>query len=277
MDKFQDAYREAAQGLPKLSMDAEKVRDGMHHRRMQRQKMKYVAARGCTAAAIFLLCGAGTAAAKNYRNSVIQVGEGGFIITSIPNGANTKTGGVFTAADAVPDESGIECYEDSPEYVFTECGVLEYDSLEEFLETGSVVAVDPHKELFGVDFAWENVRVMDEGREVFIILSNEDSCFLLNQFDNSGYESYSMGISFGGEAINERSYTNSQGLSYVVFDAVDESGRSVHAVISVDGWDLSVTFSGFEEEIVERVLDALDLTVYVQDELFGGDVKREDG
>lgn len=266
MDKFQDAYREAAQGLPKLSMDVEKARNDIHHRRMVRRKVQYMAARGCAAAAVFLLCGAGTVAAKNYRSSVIRVEEGGFVITSIRNGPNSGSGGVFTAADVTPDEGGIACYSlgdgEEPEYEFVEYDLLEYDSLEEFLKAGSAVAAGPDKELFGVDFTRENVQVMEEGREVFILLSNEDSSFFLRQSDNSGYESYSSGTSFGGETVDERSYTNSQGLSYVVFDTVDESGRSVHAVISVNGWDLSVTFSGFEEEVVERVLDSLDLTVY---------------
>ena len=70
-----------------------------------------------------------------------------------------------------------------------------------------------------------------------------------------------------GRSCNERSFVNSQGLSYVMFDTVDEAGeiQSVHAVISVNGRDLSMSFAGFEEEEIERVLNGLDLTVYYQD------------
>ena len=53
----------------------------------------------------------------------------------------------------------------------------------------------------------------------------------------------------------------------MVFDTVDEAGNleSVHAVISVNGWDLTVSFGGFEEIEIEQVLDGLDLTVYYRD------------
>ena len=62
MDKFQDAYRQAAEGLPHISMDAEKIREGLP-RQAQRVR-RYLIARGCTAAVVFLLCGVGTAAAS---------------------------------------------------------------------------------------------------------------------------------------------------------------------------------------------------------------------
>ena len=47
MDKFQDAYRQAAEGLPHISMDAEKIREGLP-RQAQRVR-RYLIARGCTA------------------------------------------------------------------------------------------------------------------------------------------------------------------------------------------------------------------------------------
>ena len=57
-------------------------------------------------------------------------------------------------------------------------------------------------------------------------------------------------------------------MNYTVFDIVDETGalQSVHAVISVNGWDLAVSFGGFEQSEMERVLNSLDLTVYFEDE-----------
>lgn len=83
MDKFRDAYREASRELPRMSLSVEDVRDEIHHHKMQRQRRKILLTRGCTVAAIFLLCGVGTVAAKNYRESVISVGESGFVITSV--------------------------------------------------------------------------------------------------------------------------------------------------------------------------------------------------
>ena len=82
MDKFQDAYREAVRELPEFHMDVDRAADELHHYRMVKQGRKYLITRGCTAAAVFLLCGAGTVAAKSFRDSVVKVNDNGFVITS---------------------------------------------------------------------------------------------------------------------------------------------------------------------------------------------------
>ena len=52
-----------------------------------------------------------------------------------------------------------------------------------------------------------------------------------------------------------RHFVTSQGLCFVMFDTVEGEERSVHAVISLNGWDMSATFKGFDQETVDRVLD----------------------
>ena len=37
LEKFQDAYRETVEELPKLHMDADRVQDELHHYKMQKQ------------------------------------------------------------------------------------------------------------------------------------------------------------------------------------------------------------------------------------------------
>ena len=274
MDKFQEAYREASKELPHLSMSAQQAQDESHHQKMMRQRRSYLITRGCTAAAVFFLCGVGTAAAKNYKESVITVGESGYSITSVQEGLESlrqqsgldsladavsfwKAGGAFSAAESIPEE----------EVVCRDLKVVEYDSLDDFLAEGNVMAVVPDRALFGKEFTFENVSVVEEGRSVHINLMGDDCYFSMDQSDNRGFGSYSSATSYGGESRNERHFTNEQGLSYVMFDTVDESGRveSTHGVISVNGWDLAVTFSGFEEKVIEDVLGSLDLTVYYQE------------
>ncbi len=269
MDKFQDAYRQAAEGLPHISMDAEKIREGLPR---QAQKVRrYLIARGCTAAVVFLLCGVGTAAANSYRESIIKIEEGGFTITSLQDekeskgvleeGSFFKLGGVFTAADAGPEETEEGSYEIcEPEII--EFETVEYNSIEDFLADGSVSAVLPSKEVFGTEFTTESVTVTEEGRRTFLRLSNGNSYFFMNQCDNRGYEFYSSSTVYGGESCNERHFVTSQGLCFVMFDTVEGEERSVHAVISLNGWDMSATFKGFDQETVERVLDSMDLSVY---------------
>lgn len=271
MDKFRDAYRQAAEGLPHISMDAEKIREGLP--RQARKVRRYLIARGCTAAVVFLLCGVGTAAANSHRESIIKVEEGGFTITSLPDqkgskgtleeGSFFKLGGVFSAADAGPEEAQEGSFEIcEPEII--EFETVEYNSIEEFLAEGGV-AVLPRKDVFGREFTTESVTVTEEGRRIFLRLADEDSLFFLNQCDNRGYEFYSTSTVYGGESCNERNYITSQGLCFVVFDTVEGEERSVHAVISLNGWDMSATFKGFDEATVERVLNSLDMSVYFKE------------
>lgn len=271
MDKFRDAYREASKELPQITISAQEVRDELRHCRIQRQRRKILLTKGCAAAAVFLLCGAGTVAAKSYRDSVISVRENGFVITSSREEENLpaasaelgkfldmdsflKIGGAFSIEDAIPERK-LECFE--PE-------ITEYDSIDAFRAAESAVMVLPQKEWFAEEFTSERVCVIGEGEDIYMDLMNEESYFSLHQMDHRQYESYSTATSYMGESCNERNFVNSQGLNYVVFDTVDEAGelQSVHAVISVNGWDLTVSFGGFEESEIERVLNGLDLTVY---------------
>lgn len=266
MDKFENAYRDAAERLPKLSMDAQTVKDELHHYRMRRQRRNYLIVKGCTAATVFLLCGVGTAAAKGYHDSIIRVNDTGVVITaqepdekesfSQIAGLFEQLGGVFSIADAGPEAATVSY----------ELEVREYDSLAAFLEAENVKVALPDLDLFGTTFDVEKVHMVEDGREVMVHLYNEECNFSLNQFDNREIESYSTAMSFGGHSGNERSFTNAQGLSYVMFDTLDEAGQviSVSGVISVNGWDLTLTFRGFDTKEIERIINSIDLSIYFE-------------
>ncbi len=315
MDKFRDVYQEACKELPTPSMDVTRIQDEASHQRLMRKRRQYMLTRGCTAAAVFLLCGAGTVVAKNYRNSIIEVCDEGFTITSVRNtefqeknpgpqgyepdtAAFLKMGGVFSIeegipeTDSIPEEENImatanisdkkselgvrNTFDEGEEsaqqgagdeyYVeyFMEENCREYDSIEAFRDTEKLIAVIPDIALFGEAFTCEEVLVFDDGWHIMVKLSNENVCFFMSQMDNRDCASYSSGTSYGGHSVNERSFSNSQGLSYVMFDTVDDEGQviAVHAVISINGWDLSMTFEGFDENIVDKVLTTTDLSVY---------------
>ena len=288
MDKFRDAYQEACKELPAPSMDLEKVRDEARHQRMLRNRRRYMITKGCTAAAVFVLCGAGTVAAKNYRDSVIEVREKGFTITSSrdmpaetrnqksqeyePDVASfLKMGGVFSIEEGIPEGEELTGQGDGKDvggaYIvesMIEYDIREYDSIESFWETETVTAVIPEKTLFEEEFTRESVQVLDEGRRVMASMSNDDVYFFMTQSDNRDCESYSSSTTYDGQCANKRNFTNNQGMSFVMFDSVDEEGNviSIHAVISANGWDLSMTFEGFGEDVVEKVLKTIDLSAY---------------
>lgn len=88
----------------------------------------------------------------------------------------------------------------------------------------------------------------------------------MHQWDTRGLVGYASSTAYTGESANQRDVTNSQGLSYVVFDSV-EGGEviSTHAVISANGRELCMDFQGYDETTIETTLNTLDLSVYFAD------------
>lgn len=265
MHKFQDAYQDAARILPELQMDTDRAKDELHHYRMRRQRRNYLIVKGCTAASIFLLFGVGTVAAKTYRDSIIRVNDNGVTITAQQAENDTglselfsfleQAGGVFSIAGAGPDEYGMEA---------GELETIEYNSIEDFLASEDVRLALPDMGLFPTEFEEEKICIAGGGMDVSLHVYNEEYSFSLTQFDNREVESYSTAMSFGGRSTNERNFTSSQGLNYVVFDNLDEQGSviSVCAVVSVNGWDLTLTFRGFDRKTIEKIINSIDLSIY---------------
>lgn len=262
MDKFQDAYRDAAEALPAFRLEAGKARDELHHYKMKRRNRNYRIVKGCTAASVFLLCGVGTAAAKSYRDSVIRVNDTGVVITAqeqedAPDlfSLFKQLGGVFSITEAGPEALS----EDT-----CEIETVEYDSLGEFLAKEDIAVAIPDRSLFGAGFTSERVSVADGGRDVTIQLYNDKASFCLTQFDNREVSSYSTAMTFGGHSVNERRFTNRQGLNYVIFDTEDDKNKVISscAVISVNGWDLTLTFRGFDKRTMEKIINSIDLSIY---------------
>lgn len=267
MDKFRKEYGRAVDGLPEFHMDAGKIQDELHHRRMRRAYRNRLAVKGCTAAAaLVLLCGAGTAAAKNYGGGVIEIQDNGYTVTA--SGMQKGNGNSLAARGrSVAEDYGVEAVsEDGMEAQVMEAEVIEereFGSLQEFLKDPAAERI-PDISLLAGEFQEESVGLLENGMILCVRVSEEGKFFMLNQFDHRDCDGFSSSTGYSGQTANRRNYTNFQGLNYIVFDTIGEDGRieSTHAVISVEGRELSLDFSGFEAESVERLLSELDLTVY---------------
>lgn len=274
MNKFREEYGRAVDELPELHMDAGRIQDELHHRRMQKLHRNRLLIKGGTAAAALLLfCGAGTAAAKNYGGSIIQVQDGGYTVT---DAADVQKGGgndlAVARSMAGNEDLGIEAYSEE-EYgdgrlieadIIDEC---EYGSLQEFLEGSAVTGRLPDIAFLQTEFEGETVCVLEDEMLIYVRVTAGDKFFCLNQFDHRESSGFASSTAYTGQTVNERNYTNSQGLNYIVFDTIGEDGQpeGTHAVISVEGRELSMDFYGFEAENINRVLSELDLTMYFSD------------
>lgn len=305
MRKFQDAYKDAVNELPKYHMDVENVLEGEKHvgsvmrstgQRTHNRYLKLAA----TAAALFLLCGVGTATAMNYQKSKITVGNTGYSVTS--PGVQVVSEDLMTVDISDAEGTDASTYswmrsketealvEDAEETAVTEADsavvataayesveVLEaekssepvtYDSIEEFRANEDIVVAIPDSELLGIEFEVQYIHVMETAylTDLVVMLQSGEQRFMLKQSDTRNVKQYASSTVYMGETVNERKLINSQGLTYVLFDTMEEGGiTSTHAVISVNGRDLSMDFSGYEQETVENVLTQLDLSIYFQD------------
>lgn len=297
MRKFQEEYRRAADmELPEFHMDIKTVQDELHHRRMRVQQRRRIAVKGCTAAAVFLLLGAGTAAAGNYMSAVIRMRNDGYVVSGPEHEKNILQADAGTAEEdggarnmaagteggarnasaegedgATPwdarslegiEEEEIALLNDSVEEIPIE--EAEYENLSEFLQGAAAASKIPSLSPLLKEIKNGRVFVMEDGMTVFVRVTENERSFCLRQSDFRNIEGFSSATVYGGENANERSLINAQGLNYTVFDTVDEDGRveTTHAVIMVEGRELSMDFSGFEPEIIETVLKELNLELY---------------
>lgn len=267
MTKFRDAYREAVERLPGGQADAAGMELTSAHRRFAGQNRKRIVRAGAAAAAV-LFCCLGSVAAYQYETGRIRMNGDGFTVDGVSDAttagadggapeAYNEMGGVLESADEVPSSDKL-----SKEQISE---TREYSSVQEFREAETMTAAIPDAETFGVAFTQESVSVTE--RLLNVSYLGDEGCFLMCQQDNREYPDYSAATSYTGESAHERYFTNSQGLCYLVFDTV-ENGQieSTHAVISVNGRDLTLNFMGFSQDIIEDVLRTLDLSVYFMDE-----------
>jgi len=259
---FRSAYQSAVNSLPEFHMDAAQFPDESYHKRIifRRRKMQFTAA--VTATVMILLCGFGTATAMNNWKSVIQIKDNGLQISSsiaasetpIPESrirGGAESGGIIGQSDVVV-EVEIEVYE-----------TIEYGSIEEFMENEDIAAAFPDFTLFGEEHSLEIVNVMNKSLYVTVEFSEEKS-FYLRQYDYREYTNNHTDMLFPGEETrNERTVINYQGLEFTVFDSLEGGERiAVHAAVSCNGRNLVLDFYGFEDEIINKVLNKYDLSTY---------------
>ncbi|MCM1025590.1 MAG: hypothetical protein NC432_04105 [Roseburia sp.] len=312
MHNFQEEYRQAVdQELPEFQMDAGIVRDELHHHKMQVRRRRSIAVKGCTAAVVFLLLGAGTAAAKSYVGAALEMRKNGYVVsgadgedgfltadagaaeTAWPeeragagDAKNVETGegsgarsaaenagtgekakaggtaeGVWPAEGTITGEDGGAALDDVVEIPIEE---TEYESLTAFLQNAPAALEIPDLSLLAEE--WENGKVLvaEDDMTIFLHVTENGRSFCLRQTDYRNVEGFSAATAYGGENANERNVISGQGFCYTVFDTVDEEGHieATHAVILLEGRELSLDFCGWEAEFIERILKELNLELY---------------
>ena len=285
MRNFREEYKKSVRELPEFHMDADRVKDELHHRKMVAARRRKTMISVASAACLFLLCSVGTVAAVNYHSSRIQVERNGFSFLGegsevseasedTPEIASFKAlpqEGRIAAYDGTKEADGVdgeifgEVYDDAVECEVEVVEEREYDSVEEFRQNEDVVIAIPELTILGSAEALKNqlVMVSDAMQMVYVSIDFGEKHFSMRQTDNREYPVYASSTVYPGEAGNIREVVNEQGLTYQVFDSIEgEEVISVHAAISVNGRDLTFTFSGYKNVEVDAVLKQLDVSIY---------------
>lgn len=298
MRKFRDAYKDALIELPKFQLDADKLtNDFLKQKQLitaRRRKTMLIA----SAASLLLVFGITTVTAMNDNCSLIKVLDNGFSFTKIRIQEDNAEAYDAKAYDNEPYDAKVPestMVEGAPvnkmssdslqsgtekESVVADVEELEtkrlaepktYKSIKAFRDAENIQIAIPPLYWLGEkeDIVRYDINVIDYfGEDVRVMVSfKENKFFMMSQSDNRENPDVYIEKGYRGEAVNERIFTNDQGLNYTIIDSmVDGEVIATHAAISVNGRNISLSFFDFEIEIIEQVLRELDLSIYYIEE-----------
>lgn len=273
MLNFREEYQKELKKMPAFRIEANRVQDELHHRKMKAARRRKIVMSLASAACIFMLCSVGTVTAVNYYSSTITVERGGFSFWGKPGKETatvmeSKTEDYRLTKGSDSEEAGEEQADMDKDFVVIEDEMMQekrYDSIEAFRKAEHVVIAIPEvADLGDVEkIEWQQVVVAEAIGRVQVMISFEGKQFFLSQADNRNCLEYSSNTVFMGDAVNEREVKQEMGLVWQVFDSA-ESGvvTSTHAALSVNGRDLILTFIGYEKTEIDAVLKQLDVSIY---------------
>ncbi len=287
MNNFGDAYKKAVEKIKVPVVTANQIADEVCRKRIAAYRIRRQFAAAVAAASVFIVCSLGVAAAAGYAKSVIRATEYGFETSDeetalLNNGwkdagcpeIEEETDLDFLSArgaDSAENDTGNLCESqkqaESEKQESTEEIELEeqmFDSRDDFLEAGLMPAALPKEELIsGEDFSEEYIVCGD-----FLLLVRveaKDSLFMMNQTYYGDTSGHASSVVYPEGVCNEREYITGQGYVYKVVDSVCEEGEvcRIHAAISIGDYELIIDFSGYSEEEAFRILDSMDLNIYL--------------
>lgn len=266
MRNFREEYSKTIQELPEFHMDADKVRNEGYQKRAELIRRRRWMVSAAAAAGVFVMCSVGVAAGIGFQNNRVETGQNGFSFWGMTK-SNDSAQVAECAVEEVADEETVEEAVTDGEAADGEVWERTYDSIEEFRKQEDVVIAVPELAWLGEpDEVESQLVIVTEFMPIHIRVDFGEKCFMMSQDDNREAPEYASSIVFPGEAANQRSYTNEQGLTYQIFDSFEDGELiGTHAAISVNGRDVVYSFIGYQYEEVDAVLKQLDVSIYFRE------------
>lgn len=295
MKSFKKEYRQAFDAVKTPQFEPEKMKKA--EKRYRKAMIRQWTAVAASAAVLFVLCSAGTQAAKSHSKSFIFADENGF------RTADEQTA-LYQAAEADGEEYMQETMADNPEEMlmmsayegteeaaydagnadfYEQCQkeaaqydsddpeisdgegdtipTLQYGSLKE-LKAAGIKSSLPDRYLFG-DITRERYYVVGDDYLMADIQSGEKN-FYMDQSYYGNSEGHASSTVYGEKLTNKRNYVTKDGYLYVVADTSggENTEQGIHAAISVGDYELILDFYGYSESEAFEMLDHLNLGVY---------------
>lgn len=262
MRSFKEEYQREMDLVGTFRPDIKQVSDEIHHHKLKRIRRRRIMMSAASAAAVFLLIG-GMATAMNYGSSIIRVRDNGFSITS--ENAQALEGDDVGQTPRLTKDSINGATEPVEQCSIREVEPREYQTLQDFQTESGIIVPVPDLQLVGGDTAQQVVHVFDN--QVYIrILDDQERSFTILQMDHRDDMAYAAASSYSGETANERNYTTAQGYTYKVIDVMnDDEPVNIECAVSLYGRDLLVGFYGYTQEEAYRVLNTMDLGIYIRE------------
>ena len=262
MRSFKEEYQREMDRAGTFHLDVKQVSDEIHHHKLKSIRRRRIMISAASAAAVFLLIG-GMATAMSYGSSLIRVRDNGFSITS--DNAEVPDGGDMGQTPMSAKERQARGAETVAQCSIREVEAREYETLQDFQAESGIIVPVPDLQLVGGDTAEQRVHVVDN--QVYIQIQDEqERTFTILQMDHRNDMAYAAASAYSGEAVNERSYTTTQGYTYKVIDIMDGNELvNIECAVSLYGRDLLVGFYGYTQEEAYDILKSIDLGIYIRD------------
>lgn len=289
MKNFRDEYRKAMDCLKVPVVTPEQILDEGRQKKILKMKRRRQFIAIGSAACLFLLCSVGVAGAAGYAKSMIKANDCGFQTSGmstaqIPPELEIQTEecgeeGFDSAAtdNNVEGTSGYSTEDKQRQYEETADGAqaavcdvekLEenaYTSFDEYRKAEDMPLAIPPLDLLGEEIISQEYFVTG-GNFLLVRLEAESCCVIISQSYYGDMKSHASSTVYAGGVCNERTYITESGFDWLVVDSVCEAGEPsrIHAAVSVGDYELIVDFSGYAEEEAFSILNAMDLTIYLE-------------
>ncbi len=261
MNNFSRGYQEAMSSIVIPEITVETVLNEARHRQSMHIKLYRQIMVVATALCICFIGAAGTATAVNYTKSFIGVNKFGFTTST-----SKESNGLADLLNIDLSDYGISSKEDVEVLDMTIMASETFHSLDAvYVAYPDIILAMPNFSCVTEAITEETYVIFNKSKIDASVICGE-KYFEIVQTDFGNSTSHYSSIMYSSEVCNERNYTTKQGFTYKLVDSVyeEEQPFRIHAVISINNYEIVVEFMDYSEEEAYQILESMDMNIYIR-------------